>query len=365
MNINRRQPQQQRRHRKSKSISKSRSPLVYIVILQLFIWGIVSWIVSDFTDAFNPKLRGALNPAIEIPGIELQIPSQTPNQDAIQVVYATPPSPSKGIVLLLHACTHTALKFFSPSSSCPECVGLSEELRIVRLVMQSGYLPVAVSCINRKSGCWSNPDFARIETVLQHELFADYKTRYAIGASSGGSFAAQLLVRNTVQGALVMVMNLSKDVVDKLTKYPKPIFLAPMPRDKRTTSAAVQNYQELNVLNSGMIVLDTTTCGSLPVTSYYLQQRVPGMTKDMAQLLINELTQAKHIDSQMLIVDPTQSNWRDIISPNNTTYWLNKFLLKPGYSPLAKALHRAWAYHEYCSEVVAPALEFFERNSGL
>jgi len=30
------------------------------------------------------------------------------------------------------------------------------------------------------------------------------------------------------------------------------------------------------------------------------------------------------------------------------------------YYKLAKALHRAWAFHEYCSEVVVPALHFFE-----
>ena len=97
--------------------------------------------------------------AKEIPGIELHIPSPMNNEDSIQIVIPSTmyqPSSSKGIVLLLHACTHSALKFFSSSpSTCPNCVGLSEELRIVRLVIASGYIPVAISSIDRKSGCWS------------------------------------------------------------------------------------------------------------------------------------------------------------------------------------------------------------------
>jgi hypothetical protein len=306
------------------------------------------------------------NRAEVVPGIELQIPSSLPNQDAIQVVYAPTASQAHGLVLLLHACTHSALKFFSSSSTCPECVGLSEELRIVRLLLEKGYIPVSVSCVNRKRGCWTNPDHDRILKVLQHQLFANHSRVYAIGASSGGSFAAQLLVRGVVDGALVMVMSLGNEVVGKLHSKPKPLYLAPMPRDKKTTAATINNYQYLKGLNTEhkqMIILDTKSCDSLPVTRSYLQERVPGMSANIADRLISSLLQEKHLDaSQMLIVDPTKSNWREIISPDNSTHWLNKFVLKPGYSPLAKALHRAWAYHEYCSEVVVPALELFESN---
>ena len=203
---------------------------------------------------------------LEVLGIELQIPSTIPNEDSIQVVYAPTVSSAsaKGIVLLLHACTHTALKFFSPSHTCPDCVGLSEELRIARLVLKKNYIPVAISCNNRKSGCWSNPDHQRIQTVLQHELFAGYDTIYAIGASSGGSFAAQLLVRDVADGALVMVMSLNKETTSKLKNNPKPLFLAPMPRDKGTTSGTIQNYEYLKEVNTNndkqMVVLDVESC---------------------------------------------------------------------------------------------------------
>jgi len=181
--------------------------------------------------------------AIDIPGIELQLSPPNNNDDdvPIQVVYTnytTTPynKPSKGIVLLLHACSHSALKFFTSSPNCKSCIGLSEELCIVRLVIQYGYMPIAVSSINRVNGCWSNKDIPRIQYVLNY--WSEHMHRdehhgqviYAIGASSGGSFASQLLVSNMVDGALVMVMSLTNNVVKRLKEEPpKTLYLAPMP----------------------------------------------------------------------------------------------------------------------------------------
>lgn len=59
---------------------------------------------------------------------------------------------------------------FAMPSTCPNCVGLSEELQIVRLVIESGYIPIAISSIDRKSGCWSTArDVVQIEAVLSIE----------------------------------------------------------------------------------------------------------------------------------------------------------------------------------------------------
>ena len=305
--------------------------------------------------------------ALEIPGIGLQIPAPASTEDPIQIVYAnhTAASATKGLALLLHACSHSAFKFFSPSPACPRCVGLSEELRIARLALQLGYAPVAVSSAERRRGCWSAVDLPRIAAVLQHALFQDHardgRNVFGIGASSGGNFAAELAARNAVQGALVMSMSLSAKVVSQLRASPRPIYLAPMPRDERTMTRARQNYRDLA---RAFTVLDAVTCGARPLTPEYLIQRVPGMTDGAADDLVAALQRAGHLDaeSRLLRVDPTRSDWRTLVSPDNATCWLGKFDLTPGYSPLAKALHRAWAFHEYCSEAVIPAFVFFEQT---
>ena len=210
--------------------------------------------------------------------------------------------------------------------------------------------------------------------------FDDEYTVYAMGASSGGAFAAQLLTSRIVKGALVMVMSLSEDRIRHIENVHVvrrdrfKLYLAPMPRDKSTLRHVIQNYHDLYNVHE-YVKLDDTSCVALPVTTEYLMQRVVGMTFHLGERLISKLKVAGHIDDEtnMLLKDPTRSNWRDVITittplsssgeeRTNTTHWLGIYDLRPGISPLAKALHRAWAFHEYCSEVVVPALQFFEED---
>ena len=71
------------------------------------------------------------------------------------------------------------------------------------------------------------------------------------------------------------------------------------------------------------------------------------------------------IENSLFIHDPTVSDWRNVLlaihpdSSSESVLW-GRFPLAPGQSPLAKAFHRAWAFHEYCSEAVIPAFQFFE-----
>jgi hypothetical protein len=392
----------------------------------------------------------------------------------------SPPSP-KGIVLLLHACSHSAYKFFSPSILCPQCIGLAEELELVRRVLEKNYIALAVSCNDvSRSGCWSpEVDVERvlysIQQFLQHSqqrqqsiLFTTTTTTtthipiFAIGASSGGYMAARLLLpqkdnNNTnedgpfyndsihvsIDAALIMVMGLSQSIQNRLKNViieqpststdpnsnsnsnptkgkrgGKRIYFAPMIKDTRTTQIVRNNVQALRSIATSTtslpvnnVILDETSCQPLPVNVDYLWNKVVGMTKEAAQIIVSTLRQAGHIHTTtgLLIVDPTQSNWRQIVlatvkdhpipeslkqtkssssfisSPSSqqqqqhysnsstftstsTTSTVSQFLLwgifdlTPGRSPLAKALHRAWAYHEYCSEAVDRALDWFETN---
>lgn len=194
-----------------------------------------------------------------------------------------------------------------------------------------------------------------------------------------------------------------------------------------TTSASASSADSNNivttsvVLDSGAAVaLDETSCRPLPVTVEYLWHRVVGMTKEAAHVIVEALVGAGHMDATtgLLILDPTRSDWRDVLlartepmpqslqelllqqqqqqqqeqqqdvphhegnsrllgeeqqqqqQPGHSQVqhqpvllW-RTFDLTPGRSPLAKALHRAWAYHEYCSEAVDRALDFFELPSS-
>ena len=314
----------------------------------------------------------------------------------VSVVYAIPKESPKGIVLLLHACTHNALKFFAPSSTCPECIGLSEEMRLARIVLERGYTALAVTA-SSKGGCWGgDQDIQAIKGALdQLPNDSHHKSDivYALGASSGGAMAAMLVAEGVAESAAVMVMGLRDQLLDKILSSDdenKKLYLAPMTRDRGTTKRVRDNQAHWNKVNlqrtsSHEMIVDEVSCVPLPVTADYLWNRVPGMTHEAAETIVDVLLKHKHLDpkTMKLLVDPTKSNWRDYFlkgkqipvpksltksDPNDSflpksnvemLLW-GTFDLTPGISPLAKALHRAWAMHEYCSEIVGNALDFFE-----
>ena len=396
--------------------------------------------IDSGTNAFETQMQhkldhSGLSPeAYPVYGIQVDFDRNTiteeKNNQVVSAVYAMPSgnhglidSPSspkylkktKGIVLLLHACSHNALKFFAPSSTCPDCVGLSEEMRLARIVLERGYIALAVTA-GSKNGCWGGSnDIQGIKIVmkgfLNHWLSIPHEDHtngvtieidehpivYAIGASSGGYMAAKVVAEGIAESAAVMVMGLRNELLDKISSLPdeprRKLYLAPMTRDKGTAQRVRDNYaywtkkheqwQQLeerkSLTNSTHeIILDEYSCVPLPVTADYLWNRVPGMTLEEAQTVVRVLTDHKHLDSSTLklIVDPTRSNWRDFFlhegqdqvfsineagsqNENSMVLW-GKFDLTPGKSPLAKSLHRAWAMHEYCSEIVEIALDFFE-----
>ncbi|OEU14795.1 hypothetical protein FRACYDRAFT_241349 [Fragilariopsis cylindrus CCMP1102] len=279
----------------------------------------------------------------------------------------------KGIVILLHACTHNAFKFFSPSNDkCPECVGLSEELRLVRNVLNRGYVAFAVTCSNLQSGCWGgDDDVDRIRLYLA-PMTKDKGTAKRVRENY-----------NYLMG-----------------KQHKQKILQSLSSSQNNTNTNNNNNLDVRTSLTVEVRVDEESCRSLPVTVDYLWNRVPGMTMEVSTIIVDVLIKANHIDpnnNYLLIVDPTKSNWRDLLlqqqqqdattkdgivnipqslqqqqqqqklSTTTTTTKSNNMLwgtfdLTPGMSPLAKALHRAWAMHEYCSESINPALDFFEQQ---
>lgn len=341
-------------------------------LISLALFHRVSGVISDSKDAFSGAASMDVLPSEVVGARPVYGNYALFTSNTTEVVHAMPKTKPKNIALLLHACSHDALKFFSPSATCPRCIGLSEEMQISRILLKQNYAILAITSQDRQSKCWSNADVPRVRSALlefQSMLPTNRTNVIAIGASSGGKFAAQLAVEGIVDAALVMVMSLGSNLRAKLVQMNNdmpPVYLAPMPRDIKMSAGARRDYQEMKRINAKVpVVFDNTTCVALSVTSEYLFQRVPGMTKTMANAIVDELIRAKHLDpiTGLLIKDPTISDWRIILQNGCGSSCLENQVLEPGKSPLAKALHRAWAFHEYCSEVVDKALDFFQQTT--
>jgi hypothetical protein len=78
----------------------------------------------------------------------------TTDASEVEFVYETPETlnPSvrtKAILFMGHGCSHAATDMFDRSESCPKCIGLPIEKRIVRAALARGFAVLAVTSKNR------------------------------------------------------------------------------------------------------------------------------------------------------------------------------------------------------------------------
>ena len=123
--------------------------------------------------------------------------------EGVEVVWEMPPAelPLRGAVFLAHGCSHSATDFWPASARCAGCLGLPEELRIVRALLAHGYAAVAASSADREwSRCWRTSDDAPRVTRALVALFSRAGATgalaraplFLLGASSGGHFVGRL-----------------------------------------------------------------------------------------------------------------------------------------------------------------------------
>eukprot|EP00292_Cryptomonas_paramecium_P022742 CAMPEP_0113662952 /NCGR_PEP_ID=MMETSP0038_2-20120614/867_1 /TAXON_ID=2898 /ORGANISM="Cryptomonas paramecium" /LENGTH=194 /DNA_ID=CAMNT_0000577915 /DNA_START=44 /DNA_END=625 /DNA_ORIENTATION=- /assembly_acc=CAM_ASM_000170 len=99
--------------------------------------------------------------------------SEKVQRDDIELIFQTPSSlgidtESKGIILMLHGCIHSANNFFLQSSACPECLPMPAEYSLKEEALSHGFTVAAVNSIDRTHGCWNlDQDAARVRAAAQ------------------------------------------------------------------------------------------------------------------------------------------------------------------------------------------------------
>ena len=97
----------------------------------------------------------------------------------------------RGVLLILHGCSHRATDAWPKSDACPECTGLPIETRVVSAALTRNWAVAAVTSHNRRSGCWSQRDVDRIAkaTGYVRRITNAGPATVSLGASSGGGAA--------------------------------------------------------------------------------------------------------------------------------------------------------------------------------
>ena len=300
-------------------------------------------------------------------------------------IYQFPDSDTKleGIFLIAHACTHSAYDFWPNQIECPQCIGLSEEVAVVNVALASGFMVVAVSSSDRKSGCWGGEKDVQLVSSVLNYLPATHKELVSLpiisyGCSSGGAFAWRYAQHGRISAVIVQVMSLTIRSNMWAITHPIPVVFNTMSKDKHTTNAMRANAKDLqnfydeyfhhqNIKKHASDIIVVKDCLSIPVTASYLTNRLffVNLSYSEAEVIIAVLKihGFVHNTTNYLVKDPTKisNDWRSALQNtvmSKVVLEKRSIVLTPGRSPLAKALHRCWAFHEYCSDFLIEDIAF-------
>jgi hypothetical protein len=325
----------------------------------------------------------------------------------------------RGFLLLFHGCSHSAKDFCFAGSRCPGCLGLPEELRFVAAGLRAGLHVIAISAANTRSGCWTSARRAAkvaVDSVTNESIYWNSVDHagvlhvlravgvldsvlpiIAMGASSGGAFAASLpallgerLIGVAVQISASRLVWRNEEVHEGSsdTRSLRVIYSV-MQRDAGTTMAAralargiaAQRGSLLDHAATSKVVWVAPEVGvaffskaPTPVIGSAFSERIPFFPKNVSQELVDALLAAGVADekSLLLLADPrrTISKWtaalRPIImeraaktiglAPSSIRALADS--LKPDKSGISEVLNVLYANHEFFADHAESMISF-------
>ena len=169
----------------------------------------------------------------------------------IDLVYQCPSvaaGSAKGVLLLLHGCSHAATDFWPASQSCNECISLPIETAIVAASLARGWATLSVSSVDRASKCWHPArDAPRLAKAVRHAraacgLATEASPVAAIGASSGGHMAS-LLDMSDIDSIIGVVAQIMPSGAE-LSPAHLPVRFVHMLRDSRSAQLIREQVSE-------------------------------------------------------------------------------------------------------------------------
>lgn len=278
--------------------------------------------------------------------------------DGVEFVWQAPPA-AKGVLAVLHGCSHRGTDAFPKSATCAECIGLPIETRVVAAALARGWAVAAVTSEDRRSGCWGRGDAPRVAAAVAHvraKSGAGAATA-TLGASSGGSMATAI---PGVVGAVAQIMP-SHGPLDGT--HP-PVRFVHMARDERRAAAIARQLHQLRAagVDAAELVVHPE-----PLSAEALHRRGPGPgglvlpTEELAAKVFAALRRGGELDAAgVLTRDPRASRWRDAVRP---VVPASVDSLVPDASPLSEVLNAAWAYHEFTDAFLDESLDWLDEKA--
>lgn len=289
--------------------------------------------------------------------------------DGQSIVWESVKSP-EGVLLVFHGCSHSATDWWDQQGSCPQCIGLPEEKRIVATAVARRYVVVAFSSQDRRSRrCWDVVPPPRITADMQktkNTVVAIVKREgweklplFALGASSGGALAALIPFHLKLQGSCVQIMAVPAEVykgAGAAVAYPfPPMLFVHMVRDGATGAGVAQ---DVAVLTAEGIAAKAIAVAPRPLTPSFFSDRISNVTVESSKQIFDALQTAGLTEANGLLKqDPrrTGDEWRAALKPH-----VEGQDLRPDLGAIPEELNLAWAGHEIVSDTTDEMLDWFE-----
>ncbi|XP_047076736.1 uncharacterized protein LOC124686900 [Lolium rigidum] len=282
-----------------------------------------------------------------------------------ELLWQLPPGPDRprAAVFVAPGCTIRATDFFDASPGCPRCAGLPEERRFTREALRRGYAVLAVSS---RAECWSldasasGNELAAVESIIKWWVNDQHPDLHglplvAIGASSGGYFVSALAARVRFSGVAIMI---AEGVFAAMREVPAgypPALFVHMPKDAERAQMVAASIGQLK---SKHVDVREIQCGAFAVSGEFLAARIPGLTRTVADGIVDVLRHKSFLDNKgFLKKDGRSTPWKGAAEEAK--------VLPAGFSlerHVTEELNVAYAYHEFTSLKNAEIFEWFESH---
>lgn len=327
----------------------------------LFLAGLFYFIRSQSVSKDNVVVDLSANSAEGAKWHESRRSATYVKEDSLEFVYENLLEGRKvnGLVFLAHGCSHSGTDWWDKSTSCPECIGLPEEKRIVARLVQEGYIPIAVSSQDRLgSRCWAETDITPVTKaikIVREKLNLPTQPLFAFGASSGGTFVSRLGI-DPANGFLATAPQLLiKTEPRSAEKKAASIFFTYMARGRtRLMYEQVAEEYERAGFN-----IRSRFLPPVPVISTFFSDRIETISTETSRKMVDALKKEGYLDKAGMPQDnPRGSSWR---------LSLQKFAgsdsLVADESPISEVMNVAFAQHEMSSDIVDEMIDFFKEES--
>jgi len=294
--------------------------------------------------------------------------------------YQLPAGTPKGLLFVTPGCARWGPGFWPYDTSCPECVGLTEDVCHTKQALARGYAILVGWPVDRAfpgQYCWSaKDDVPGIVRVLEDFVTAfklQGKPIVTLGASSGGSIALLMpsfLAKHGTKGLSIsgVVAEVSttrgvSDITQGLTRYPPIVWvcMGDNPGEQSRARQHVADYQRYG--RAAMVVSPVR-----PVTPDYFSDRSPVITPAQSAELVAAMKRVGLLSASGTFQYDFKKNKAWVGQLQRSVPWLKS---SPAYalgpvksSAIMQAMLVAQAKHEHVCDFLTAALAWFEQGGA-